>query len=309
MANPLDSSSFVRLLDTRLREVDAFEAKYGELQSMIDTLFRILPSDAAWEEFYQMGATPDIPEFNGKLSSLAIYPGYHFKVEPKEYAACINAERKLIDDKKYKVLDNIAEGLMRSAYRTREKWAVRAFNNSFSSAFDFQTSEENLSLCNNAHLTKSQTSTSSGFDNLGTGTFSKTTVASTRLAMRLFRNDISERIEVSDNLALIVPDALADDAFELVKTQKGMDSAEGNVNMAYGRYKIIVYKRLDDNSTKKWWMVDMDAMKRDLMWIDRIKPEGKRTIDWDTYILRFANYSRFGYGFKDWRFIYGHNTT
>lgn len=307
MGSPLDSSQFVKLLDQRLREVA--EGEYKDLASMIPTLFRMLPSDSAWEEFYSVGAVPDIPEFNGKLSYLGIAPGYHYKIEPKEWAAGIQAERKLIDDKKYGVLDGRAKGLMQSAHRVREKQGVRAFNLAFSAAFDYETSEENLSLCHDTHTTKSGTSNSVGFDNAGTTKFSKTSAASTRLIMRKYRNDISERVEISDNLALIVPDEQADKAFELTKTPKGMDSAEGNVNPAYGRYQVIPYMRLDDNSVNNWFMVDRSRMKNDLIWIDRIAPETKNTVDYETYMLKQAVYFRCGYGFIDWRFIFGHNVT
>jgi len=309
MGSPIDSAQFVRLLDNRLREVAEGEKKYRELSSMIPKLFNVLPSDSASEEFYNIGAVPDIPEFTGKLTYLSQSPGYHTKIEPKEWAAGLIAERKLLDDKKYSVLENRSQSLMRAAMRTREKQGVRAFNLAFSGAYDYQTSEENVSLCNSQHLTKSGTSVSSGFSNAGSTTFSKVAVAATRILMRKFRNDISERIEISDNLALIVPDYLADDAFELVKTPKGMNSAEGNVNMDYGRYTVIPYMRLDDNSTSNWFMVDMDAMKDDLIWIDRISPESKNTVDFETYQLKQAVYFRCAYGWKDWRWIYGHNVS
>ena len=307
MGSPLDSSQFVRLLDERLREVA--EGEYKDLASMIPTLFRMLPSDSAWEEFYSIGAVPDIPEFNGKLSYLGLAPGFHVKIEHKEWAAGIQAERKLIDDKKYSVLDNRAKGLMQAAHRTREKQGVRAFNLAFSSAFDYQTSEENVSLCNDSHTTKSGTSTTYGFDNAGTSAFSKTSVSATRLLMRKFRNDISERVEISDNLALIVPDNLADKAYELVKTPRGLDSAEGTVNVNQGRYEIIPYMRLDDNSATNWFMVDRQRMKNDLIWMDRIAPEPKNTVDYDTYMLLQAIYFRCSYGFIDWRWIFGQNVS
>jgi len=309
MGSPLDSSQFVRLLDNRLRDVAEGEKKYQELSSMIPTLFNSLPSDSAWEEFYSVGAVPDIPEFNGKITYLSQSPGYHTKIEPKEWAGGLIAERKLIDDKKYAVLENRSKSLMRSAMRTREKQAVRAFNLAFSSAFDYMTSEENLSLCNDSHATKSGTSTSNGFDNAGTTKFSKVSVVATRLLMRKFRNDISERIEISNNLALIVPDFLADDAYELVRSEKDSTSANNTVEMNYKRYTIIPYMRLDDNSTTNWFMVDMDAMTEDLLWIDRISPETKNTVDFETYHLKQAVYFRCAYGWRDWRWVYGHNVT
>lgn len=307
MGSPLDSSQFVRLLDERLREVA--ENEYSELSSMIPSLYRILPSDSAWEEFYSVGAVPDIPEFNGKISYLGIAPGYHTKIEPKEYAGGIQAERKLIDDKKYNVLDDRARGLMQAASRVREKKGVRVFAYIDSTAFDFMESEEGVALASSAHLTKAGTSTTYGFDNSGTSAFSKTSVAATRLLMRKFRNDISERIEIGDNLALIVPDNLADDAYELVGTPSGFQTGASDKNMEYKRYSVIPYLRLDDYDTNNWFMVDMANMKKNLLWIDRISPETKNTVDFETYMVKQAVYFRCAAGFIDWRWIYAHIVT
>lgn len=307
MASPLTSAAFVRLLDTRLREVG--EDVYKELPSMIPVLFNVMGSESAWEEFYEVGSVPDIPEFNGKMSALAVAPGYHTKIEPKEYGAMIEAERKLIDDKKYPVLDNMSGGLMTAAQRTREKHGVRAFAYAFSSAFDFQTREEGVALCSASHTTKAGVSTASGFSNAGSTALSKTAVAATRILMRQFRNDIGERIEISDNLALIVPDNLADLAGEIVGTPSGYDTAASDKNMQFGRYQVIPYLRLDDYDTNNWFMVDMDKMKKALRWIDRVMPEIRTTVDFETLITKISVYFRCAYGFTDWRWIYGHQVS
>lgn len=307
MASPLDSSQFVKLLDTRLREVA--EAKYKELPTMIDKIYNVINSDSAWEEFYSVGAVPDIPEFNGKVSYLGVHPGFHIKVEPKEFAGGVQCERKLIDDKKYSVLDSKAEGLMVSAHRVREKQGVKLFANSFSTAYDYMTNEEGVALCSDSHTTKSGTSTANGFDNAGTSALSKTSVAATRILMRKFRNDISERIEISDNLALVVPDNLADTAEEIVGTQKGYDTAALDINTQYGRYEVIPYLRLDDTDTNNWYMVDKDAMKNDAIFVDRMKAEINNTVDFETYMLKTSAYMRCAYGWKDWRFVFGHNVS
>ena len=305
MSNPLTSSEFRRLLDLRLREVS--EAKYKELQeNMIDRLYRTVESTSAWEEFYSIGAVPDVPEFDGKLTTVGQSPGYLYKIEPKEYAVMMEAERKLLDDNKYGVLKDRAGSLMTAAVRTREKLAVRPFANAFSSAFDFVTSEEGVALCSSSHTTKSGTSTATGFDNAGSSALSPTSIAATRILMRQLRNDISERIDISDNLALIVPDNLADRANEIIGTPFGLDTTENNKNMQAGRYEIIPWMRLDDYDSNNWFMVDKDAMKRDLLWINRVAPESKNTVDFDTYVLKQAIYFRCGNGPKDWRWIYGH---
>lgn len=256
MSNPLTSSQFVRLLDERLREVA--EGKFKELPSMIESLYRVLPSDSAFEEFFEVGALPDIPEFNGKLEYLAASPGYYIKIEPKEFAGGVMFERKLLDDKKYAVMDDRAGMLGESAARVREKYGARPFQYAFSSAFDFMTSEEGVSLCSDSHTTKSGTSTSSGFDNAGTSALSKTAVNATRILMRKFRNDISERIQIEPD-TLIVPDNLADTAYEIVgntptgaSSQLDSSSANNTVEVNYKRFKVIPYLRLDDVDTNNF---------------------------------------------------------
>jgi len=306
MASPLDSAQFVRLLDERLRMVS--ENKYKDLKSMIPTLYNMVSSDSAWEEFYGIGSTPDIPEFNGKLSYLGIAPGFHTRIEHKEYAGGIQSERKLIDDKKYSVLDNRASGLMTSAHRVREKKGVRAFSNAFSTAFDYMESEEGIALCG-SHATKSGASTSSGFSNAGTTAASKTALAATRLLMRKFRDDIGERIDMGDDLAVICPDNLADTFYEIVGTPMGYDTAAMDKNMDYGRYEVIPYLRLDDYDTNNWFLVWKSQMKKDLIWMDRITPELKNIVDFETYAIKHAVYFRCSYGFIDWRWVYGHNVS
>ena len=303
MANPLTSAQFVRLLDKRLREV--FEDKFKTLPTMIPQLYREFPSDSAFEEFYEIGALPDIAEFSGKLEYISPSPGYYTKIEPKEYAGGVMFERKLLDDKKYSVLDGRSQMLAESAARVKEKLGVRPFAYAHSSAFDFMNSEEGVALCSSSHSTKSGTSTTNGFNNTGTSALTQTSVAATRLLMRKFRNDISERINIEPD-TLIVPDNLADKAMEIVGTDKGLYSAEGTINVQKGRFKVIPFLRLDDYDTNNWMMVDSSLMKRFLVWINRINPEPNNTIDFETFTVKHSVYMRVGNGFLDWRWIFGH---
>lgn len=306
MANPLTSSQFVRLLDKRF--TDVFENLFTEIPPMIDTLYNKQSSDSAWEEYFEIGSLGDIPEFNGKIEYLSIAPGYTTKIEPKEYAGGLQFERKLLDDKKWPVLDGRVEQLTKSALRTMDKIAVRPFAYAFSSAFDFMTSEEGVALCADAHTTKSGTSTSSGFDNAGTSALDKTSVAATRLLMKGFRNDISERIDMNPDI-LLVPSNLADTAGEIIGTDKDPDSANNTKNMLYGKFKIVEYPRLDDYDTNNWFMIDSAKMKQFLFWIDRIRPESQNTVDFETFIWKFSIYFRVACGFLNWRWIMGHQVS
>ena len=307
MANPLTSSQFQRLLDARLREV-ADSSRYEELSGMIPKLYTQLSSDKAFEEFYNVGAMPDIPTFNGALTYLSMSPGYHNKIEPKEFAGGVMVERKFTDDNQYGVLDNFASELGRSMGRVEEKYGCRSFGYAFSSSFDFTTSEEGVALCSSSHTTKSGTSTASGFDNSGTSALSKTAVAATRILMNGFRNDISERISLRPNV-LLVPDNLADTAQEIIGSEKDPDSANNTMNPQYRRFEVWVYPRLDDYSTNDWFLLDTNLMKKSLYWINRLGPEFNMTVDFETFMLKHSVYRRIGAGPIDWRFIYGNSVS
>jgi len=124
-----------------------------------------------------------------------------------------------------------------------------------------------------------------------------------RLKARLFKQDNGERYEGWTNVGLVVPDALADYANEITGSAQKPDTANNNINPQYKRYTVIPYMRLDDSDVNDFYLVDLDAIKKNAVWFDRIAPEYKNTIDFDTYVFLQAVYGRFSMGFKDWRWI------
>ncbi len=306
MPNPITSSSFPRVFDKRIREIqENIWADLAKSESRIDQLFRVMKSDSNVEEFAAVGAVPDIPEFNGALQSLSVYPGYYNKIEPKEYGAKLVFERKFLDDKKFPVMEANAEGLFVSAFRTREKAGLDVFNNAFSAAFTFLTSEEGVSWCSSSHTTKAGVATTTGFDNSGTSALSASSLSATWLLMRRFKNDIGERIDINPD-TVIVPDSLADKMAEINQTSSGYDTANGTANVLKGRFNVVACRLLDDYSTKNWFMADSRMLKRYNLFIDRIKPETNTKIDFDTLMTEISVYYRLGAGPISWMPIYGH---
>jgi uncharacterized protein with von Willebrand factor type A (vWA) domain len=49
-----------------------------------------------------------------------------------------------------------------------------------------------------------------------------------------------------------------------------------------------------------------NLMKKDLWWFDRIPLEFMQDKDSDTLLAKYIGYMRYGYGWIDWKFIYGH---
>jgi hypothetical protein len=312
MGNPLTLLQFARLADKRLDDV--IEDYLSPTKSMIPKVFGTKPLDKAFWEGYSIGSVPDIPAFNGKLDFLGIAPGYYTRIEPGEFAAGIQLERKLRDDKQYEVLDDLQAGLGTALNRTREKQAVGAFTGAFSTAWSYMTNEEAVALCG-SHSTKSGASTTTGFSNTGTSAASKTTIAATRILMKKFRNDIGDFFDEGEPDAIVCPESLVDTISEALGTsgyassQLDPDSANHKINTQYGRYEIIPWVRLDDNSTKNWFMVNKSMMKKFLIWIDRIKGEPSTQVDFHTFAILQSIYARFGWGWRDWRWLYGQNVS
>ena len=307
MVTPLNSDAFVKLLKKDMDQVS--EKRYNDLPQQGAELYKNITMTKEEYEAYTVSGLPDIPEFNGKLSYYGQAPGYWTKIEPKEFAMGVITVRKFLDDNQWPVLRDHATGLINSMVRTQEKYRARPFNYAWSTAFDFMSSEEGLSLANANHTTKSGTSTSKGFDNTGTSALSKTSVAATWLKMRGFRDDTSERIEMTDNYRIICPDALGDSAEEIVGTVKSVDDANNNINPQYGRYSVMRYMRLDDYDSNNWHMVNMDLMRKYLIWASRIPYETDTIVDFETKAVKHSIYSRWGYGWFDWRWIISHQVT
>ena len=308
--NPLALEQFARLADKRLDSV--LENYLKPYQELIGTIFGSMPLDKAYAELYDIGSMPDIPFFTGKLDFLDIAPGYYTRVEPKEYAAGIQMQKKFIEDKQYAVLDDLQTSMLKAYGRTKEKSAVKAFGYGTSTAWDYMTNEEGVSLFSSSHATKSGVSTSSGFANAGTTALSKTAVVATRILFEKFRDDIGELYD-SEPDTLLVPTALYDTACEIVgyDPRSGAaeatdpDTAQRRISTTYKAFKVIPWKRLDDYSVKAWFMLDSAMAKKFLLWIDRVKPETNTQADFHTFAMMQSIRGRFGWGFRNWRFGYG----
>ena len=46
-----------------------------------------------------------------------------------------------------------------------------------------------------------------------------------------------------------------------------------------------------------------------LEWYDRIPLEFGQETSFDTFIAKFRAYMRYGYGWNDWKWLFGHNVT
>jgi hypothetical protein len=305
MGAPITSAQFVKLLTEGLYEVSEDRQKFNDQISMIDKIFRVITdSTKAWEEFFSVSQVPDIQDFTGRLAMLDIFPGYSTKVEASQFGGYLEYDRTIIDDEQYGKLKDGMAGLVDSANRVREKNAVKIINNATSSAFDFISSQEEGKALAGAHTTKAVgVSVATGFNNLGTNALNDVNVSAARITMKKFKTPIGERWAGARRFGLLLPDTLEDKGKEIVETTSGLYSAEGTINVNRNRFEVIVWERMEDASTQNWALVDLDMMKKNMIFIDRIKAETESEHDFMTKAVRMSVYDRHAVGFIDWRHI------
>lgn len=310
---PNVSSAYTKLLFEGLKKVSVDRQTFVEQSNMIDKIYTRVSSGKAMEEFYSVGQVPDVKDFTGRFSELSMVPGYSTKIEAKQFGGFVETERTLMDDEQYGVmtLGSIEAGLVDAANRGREDSAVKVVANATSSSYDFITNqEEGVALASNSHTTKTVgVSTTTGFDNLGTSVLNKTSAAATRILMRKFKNPLGRRYSTNRRWGLLVSDSNEFKAGELNNTPWGLDSGERTVNMQASMYQIIVWERMEDFSVSNWAMVDLDMMKKNMIFLDRIKGETERERDFMTKAVRQSIYDRYSLGFIDWRHIFWHQVT
>jgi hypothetical protein len=303
MGNPLTDKQFTRLLDDRLTKVYVNEGK--GLPNIIDKFYTRMKSKKAWEEFFRVGSVGDPEAFNGIIQYQSVSPGYHTKIEPKEYAGGMTIQRRLIDTDRYDVIEGLTKGLAVAANRKMNKIAHEPFLYFDSTAFTFTVSEEGVALCSDSHTTKTpDVSTSTGFDNLATLAFDASNLEALRIQSKGFKDDIGERIETNFD-TIVHGTNLAEAVWEVINSSGKTGDNLNNENFQKGRWKSIELPLLDDTDTNDWFIVDSKAMKESLLWIDAVPLEFNSTTDFDTMMRKYADYFVIGWGFTDWRWIIG----
>ena len=293
------SEGFSFLLDPGLRKV--FFDEYNLPESQVDKLYGMEKSGKAVEFDLGVGGLGDLEEFTGTIPYDDFRQQFRTSYTHKEYVKGVKVERKLVDDDLYNVINNRPRTLAMVAKRTREKHGASVFNHAFNTSVF--TGGDTFALCANAH-TFNGTSTTQ--DNLLTTALSATSVATARLNMRAFLDETDNIVNAMGD-TLVVPPELEETAFEIVKTNQQVDSANNNANFHMGRYKVIVWDYLNDSDN--WFLVDSRFAKTFLKWFDRIPIEFNKDKDFDTYIAKWSAYNRYSFGFSDWRWVIGNQVS
>jgi phage major head subunit gpT-like protein len=301
----MQSTAFPDVLDPRFTRI--FNEEKDQVPSMIGDIYTMVPHNGrqnmTWSEIGTLG---NWDEFSGTVNYASINQGYDVTMTFVEFAKGIQAERKLVDDEQFHILDQRPAALGSSYARTREQHGARIFNNAFSVDTFFYSHSEGVALCSNSHTTTSGASTASGFDNLTTAAMTAVAVAAMRIQMKGFRGDQAEKIDVTPD-ELWYPTDLYEQAYEIMQASGKVDVATNNPNVHKGKYKG--YEAIYFNDTNNWFMCDGRARKRYVLWSDRVPVEFAMVEDFDTLVAKWRGYSRYASVYTQWRFIGGAQVT
>jgi len=289
------SSTLSYVLD-EVTSVLAYESFYSEPFFMPE-LFGIRTSNRRRE---RTASTSGLTEYAIKTETAAptedtIDNQFQKDFTHDAYAKQVAISRELVDDQEWGLLEDIGEQLGTAAAYTMERKAASVFVNSFGAA----TSEDGLSICNDAHLNAGGGNSQ---DNKGTAALSMTAVKNARIAMRKFTNYNGDYLSVNPN-ALIVPVDLEETAWEIAKSTMRPDNANMAANIYNGMLDLYVWPLL--TSTTDWWLVDTRLMKKNLLWFQRVALEVFGEGNLLTGTKKVGGYMRFSYGCRDWRWVYG----
>ncbi len=302
--------NFGELLEPILGEI--FYNQYGQIPSMIPSIFSTKTTDKPYEDDLSIGAMGLFRKFQGSIEYDRPYVQYKKTYEFPEYADGFKIERKLFDDDMHNIINQRPADLAEAAARRREMDAAMLFN--YADADTATDAEGNTvsalgpdgkRLCASDHPTKSPDGPASR-SNVGTLTLNHANLQTTKNLMRQYRDDRGNKMSIVPD-TLIVGIGLEEMGWELIQSEKKINTAENNPNIHEGRYRLIVWDYLEDDG--RWFMADSRYMQRYLKWYDRVPLEFAMAEEFDELVAKYRAYMRYSAGWSDWFWVHGNFPT
>jgi hypothetical protein len=305
---PLTSGNFADLLKPGLKRT--FDIAMSRPRPIMEMLFGVESSTRFEEQYQGMGAQGLVPPFDGTVPYHDFDAGYRTDIRNYEFAMGTQVERRLVDDDQYNQISRRASNMADSFNVTVETDAANVFINGFTDSGTNRmgastNGADGVALLSAAHP-YSPANTGNTQANEGTLALTLDNLDTTRQAMRSFVDDSGLMLGVNPDM-LLVPPELERTATQLVSERAVYEpgSAQYDLNIFSGRFRPVVWDRLTDSNA--WFLIDSTLMKQHLIWQWRIRPEFAQADDFDGLTAKYRGYMRYGIGWTDWKWIYGHN--
>lgn len=277
-----------------------FMVGFKEVPADRGMIYDVVKSDKLIETYLEFGDIGSVNEFDGDLEFEQVTQGYKMTIEAIELAKGIKIQRKFVRTDQLNVVRDLPKMLGLAARRRIASDVFHIFNEAFNTS---KTTIDALQLCSSAH-----TSTTGGSNqsNLATTAFSAVQLETVRQAMKGFLSNTDQKFQVSPDL-IIGPTELEEAIYETINSSGKVDTANNNKNFHEGKYKMLTSEWLDDSNN--WFVVDSELMKMFNVWNNVDPLEFGQAETFDGLAARYRAYMFYGFGSRDWRWIYGSNVS
>ncbi|MFD1990096.1 Mu-like prophage major head subunit gpT family protein [Paenibacillus nicotianae] len=313
------------ILEPIFREIYTLDQSEKMKKDFISMFYDQINSEKDAESYEGVGAGGLMEEW-GKSDNQVYYEDidelWQKRIRNRKWSLGTQIDRDFIDDVKLtQVIDRIKK-VSTDTFRTQQLQAVEFLNNGFvAQGLNYRGALSNylgpdglpLFATNHPYSPVNLTDTQS---NMGTSTLSIDSFDATAVAMQEWKDDRGNPMPVMPD-TLIVSPYNARAAFkiaglpdrDLPAWEPG--SNQFNPNMYQSHIKVIVCPWLATTAANRqnWFVADWDRMMEMNKWQWRRKPKDGSITDFDTEVSKFKVVGRWGFGFKNYSFIFGHKPT
>ena len=275
----------------------SFAGGYKEIPAERDMLFDVRKSDKLTETYLEIGDVGLMNEFTGSVDYDDVSQGYKMTITAKEYAKGIKIQRKFARTDQLDIVKGIPKLTGLAGRRRIASDVVFGYNNAFNTSI---TTVDGLQLCSSAHTSNQDGGANQS--NRGTSAFNAVALEAARINMKKFNTNKGNIFDVEPDL-ILHPTDLDEAVYEVIKSNGKVDTANNNRNFHMGKYKSLGLQRLND--TNNWFLIDSELLKQFAIWNEIDPMEFKQAEDFDGLVAKYLAYTFYGFGFTDWRFLFG----
>ncbi|MED5019331.1 Mu-like prophage major head subunit gpT family protein [Paenibacillus chibensis] len=307
-----------RVLEPVFKELYSLAMK--DKKDYIPLLYNVTDSNKSMESYEGIGGEGLMEEW-GKSNNQVFYEDidelWQKIIKNRKFSQGRIIERDFIDDLKLTEIKRRIASLADAVYKTQQFQAVEFLNNAFATTgpnwrgrTDKYVGPDGKALCAADHP-YSPTNSTDVQSNLGSDPLTLDSWDKTAVAMQEWVDDKGNTMAVIPDTLIVAPyNARA--AFkiaglpdsELPKYEPGSNNFDANMYM--GNINVIVDPFINPKQRKNWFAADSARLKELNIWQNRRKVENGSITDFDSEATKHKAVGRWGYGFLNYSFIYGH---
>lgn len=264
-----------------------------EVPTTWNSIADLVQSTQAVETYPWLGNIPNFSEFEGERKRRK-FSEYSTAITNVPFETTVAVKRILLATEQYGKLNNLAQQMGRRFPAFLEKKVYNLLE-----AASTTTGYDGQYVVDTDH----SEGNSGNQSNKGTSALDATSFATGRAAMMNFKDDQGEPMGISPNL-LVVPPALGDTARKLLVA---VELAGAGTNVQRGQADILESPWLTD--ANNWYLLDTRFEKpiivQELEELEVGFQGPESHVGWNRAEYEYGAYWSGGFGFGDWRHIYG----